>query len=217
MVLELIVCLPGLLGDRRIFDPFVRVVAPSFEIVALDLPPGSPRQAARALELPPGRHHVLTGSFGGLVARCLPAERMASLACVATLPDIDLCPPGIRRRAQLLRLLPRRAVEALYARHTRRQAALDGVPPQVQLDPLDRDTLVDRLDGVLDWDLPPPPTVPTLWILGATDQQARWSTAEVLERRPDVEVAHVPGGHRPYASHPGPLFTRLRAFWHGLS
>ncbi|MCP4806825.1 MAG: alpha/beta hydrolase [Proteobacteria bacterium] len=209
----MIVCLPGLLGDRRIFEPFRAVAWTRHDLHLLDLPPGAPREAAAALELPPGRHHLLTGSYGGLVARCLPPERIASIACVATLPHPSLCPPGIRRTTRLLRHTPAPLVEALYRRHQRRSLALDGVPDELTLRSLDKRTLVQRLDGVLAWDLPPPPLVPTLWLLGATDPQAAWSVADVLAHRPDVEVAHVPGGHRPYASHPGPLLTRLERFW----
>lgn len=211
--LELIVCLPGLLGDHRVFEPFLTRARQHVEAVALDLPPGSPRQAAAALQLPPGRHHFVTGSFGGLVAWCLDPARIASIACVSTLPDISMCPGRIRRQTALLRALPAPLVEAMYRRHQQRSLDEDGVPPQLHLRSLDKETLVGRLQGVLDWDLPPPPDVPTLWLLGATDTQSRQTPVEVLRHRPDAQVARIPGGHRPYASHPGPMLTRLRRFW----
>lgn len=72
-----------------------------------------------------------------------------------------------------------------------------------------------RSRGVLDWDVGPLPPCPTLWILGATDPEAPWTKDEVLAHCPAVEVTHVPGGHRPWASHPGPLLARLEAFWRG--
>ena len=211
-----LLCLPGLLGDACVFEPFAIAASARRIVRAWDLPTGSPAEAANALSARLQQpHHVLTGSFGGLVARCLPPERLASLACVATLPDQDLVPESIRRRIAALDRLPDVLVEALYRRHSRRSLGLDGVP-SVLIDRtrgLDATTLRARLHGVLDWQLPPPPEVPTLWILGATDPQAAWSVDDVLARRPDVEVTHVPGGHRPYASHPGPLLTRLEQFW----
>ena len=215
MALTPLVCLPGLLGDARIFEPFARLARRSREVHCLDLPPGPPRQAARELDLPRGSFHVLTGSYGGLVARCLPPERMLSLACVATLPDRSLCPRSVELQSRMLARMPSTLVERLYARRLDRVLAEDGVRSELadRLHRLDRDTLVGRLRGVLDWDLPPQPQVPTLWVLGATDPMAPWSVGEILRWHPHVQACHVPGGHRPYASHPGPLLTRLQGFW----
>ncbi len=216
-----VLCLPGLLGDARVFRPFVALAARSREVIALDLPSGAPALAARSLKLPPGRFHVVTGSYGGLVARCLPPERMASLACVATLPGRSLCPRSVELQSRLLARLPAGLVEGIYARRLERVLAADGVPAELAegmlIRGLSAEDLVARLRGVLDWDLPAQPSVPTLWILGATDPSARWTTEEVLRHQPGVQVTHVPGGHRPYASHPGPLLTRLQGFWSELA
>ncbi len=216
-----VLCLPGLLGDARVFGPFAALASRTREVIALDLPTGAPADAARALDLPPGRFHVVTGSYGGLVARCLPPERMASLACVATLPGRSLCPRRVELQSRALARLPDRVVERMYRRRLERALAEDGVPAllaeELLLRGLTAPELVGRLRGVLDWRLPPPPRVPTLWILGATDPMAPWSVREVLEHLPDVEVTHVPGGHRPFASHPGPLLTRLQGFWSELA
>ena len=211
-----LLCLPGLLGDACVFEPFAPLAAARRTVRAWDLPPGDPRAAAARIASRLDRpHHLLTGSYGGLVARCLPPGKLASIACVATLPALDLTPPGIARRTRVLRWMPDRVVELLYRRHSHRSLALDGVPPELvaRTRGLDAATLRERLDGVLAWELPPAPEVPTLWVLGATDPEAPWSVDEVLARRPEVEVCHVPGGHRPYASHPGPLLTRLERFW----
>lgn len=214
-----VLCLPGLLGAACVFEPFAALASARRIVRAWELPPGSPREAAALLaERLDEPHHLVTGSFGGLVARCLPPASIASLACVATLPDVSLTPPSVRARVRALEWLPAPAVERLYRRHSRRSLALDGVPSELiqKTSGLDAATLRGRLRGVLDWDLPEPPRVPTLWVLGASDAEAPWSVAEVLAHRPDVEVTHVPGGHRPYSSHPGPLLTRLERFW-GIS
>ena len=117
--------------------------------------------------------------------------------------------------------MPAPLVEALYRRHTRRALALDGAPAAlVELladRGLDAATLRGRLDGILAWDLPPWPRIPMLWLAGATDPQIDWTPAEALAALPEGTVyAHVPGGHRPYASHPGPLADRLEGWWRGL-
>lgn len=204
------------------FEPLAPLLSPRRAVWAFDLPPCAPRQAAALIlreldELGLSEVHLLTGSYGGLVARCLPAARLVSWATVATLPDRDLMAPGVTWEARALRLLPAPALEALYRRHLRRALAQDGVPRDLALRMarrgLGRRALLARLQGVLDWDLDPLPPVPTLWVLGDTDPQARWTVAEVLARCPRVTVSHVSGGHRPYASHPAPLAELLEGFW----
>lgn len=215
------VCLPGFLGDARIFEPLGPLLAARRGAMAFDLPPGGPAEAAAALapalEAVGRPVHLLTGSFGGLVARSLPPALLASLAMVATLPDPALIPPGVRAQAALLTLAPAPLIPAIYRRHLRRALAADGVPRDLALRlvarGLDKATLLGRLRGVLRWETGPLPPCPILWVRGATDPQA-----PPVEALPDVaEVTHVPGGHRPYASHPGPLFTRLERFWGEVS
>lgn len=215
-------CLPGFLGDARVFEPIGPLLAARRSTYALDLPPGPPRAAAAALDraldaLGLDAVHLLTGSYGGLVARCLRPGRLRSWVTVATLPDRDLMHPGVRLQARLLRALPAPLVEASYRRHLRRELPRDGVPADLAMRMsargLDAALLRARLQGVLDWDLGPLPPCPTTWVLGDTDPQARWTVAEVLARCPDVTVSHVSGGHRPYASHPAPLAALLEPLW----
>ena len=203
-------CLPGFLGDRRVFEPLAVLAHARFEVVTLDLPPGSPREAALALPAVDG--HYLTGSFGGLVASCLPPSRLRSLALVATLPAASLIPRSVRLQSRLLRRLPAPALEALYRRHSARSLEQDGV--DLESEGLDAVTLRARLRGVLEHDFVFP-SVPLLWVLGATDPQAP-NSGDVLRHQPLAEVCHVPGGHRPYASHPGPLLTELERWWSSL-
>lgn len=206
------------------FEPIGLTLAARRPTYALDLPPGAPRVAAAALErqlasMEIGSVHLLTGSFGGLVARCLPPERLRSWVTVATLPDRDLMPRGVKLQARLLRAMPGPLLEELYRRRLRRSLAQDGLPPDLVMRMsargLDAETLRGRLRGVMDWDLGPLPPCPTTWVLGDTDPQARWTVAEVLARCPGVTVSHVSGGHRPYASHPAPLAALLDELWSG--
>ena len=106
-------------------------------------------------------------------------------------------------------MLPSPVVQALYRRHIRRGWAADGL----DLEPgsLSTGALLARLDEVLQHPFAFP-DVPTLWLLGATDAQAP-TPAQVLAHQPHAQVVHVPGGHRPFATHPGPLFTELERWW----
>lgn len=215
--------LPGFRGDARELLALAERVASRRPVLLVDLPPGAPDEAAAqlrgvlepALEAPAD---VVTGSFGGLVARSLPPAMLRSLAAVATLPGPDLIPRAVVLRARVLALAPAVLVEAAYTRHLRRALSQDGVPPELAealcgRRALDKATLLGRLQGVLAWRTGPPPGCPTLWVRGATDAEAPWTPAEVLARWPGVQTTQVPGGHRPYASHPGPLLTALERFW----
>ena len=71
-----VVCIPGIRGDGGIFRAFNALVE-SRELRSYDLPPGPPGLAASRLRDLPQRFHVLTGSYGGLVARHLSPERVA--------------------------------------------------------------------------------------------------------------------------------------------
>lgn len=215
-----LVCLPGFLGDRRIFEPLAEAAEGAREIIAFDLPSGAPRKAARSLAprlAPLAPLHLLTGSYGGLVARCLPPGLLLSWATVGTLPARGLVPTAVERRSRAMAAVPAPLLERLYRRHLRRSLRRDGVPEDLALRlatrGLSKEELLRRARGVLAWDLDPLPPCPTLWILGATDPEAPWSPAQVLLSCPAVEVARVPGGHQPFATHPGPLLARLAAFW----
>ncbi|MEY3211908.1 MAG: Serine aminopeptidase [Pseudomonadota bacterium] len=216
--------LPGLYGDARELSPLAETLAARRPVLTCDLPPGGPRAAAAALVTrlndadQRGPFDAVTGSFGGLVAACLPPGLLGTLAVVGTLPSPALIAPAARLKTTLLAAAPAPIVERLYRRHLRAVLARDGLPDALITEllagpGLTKDTLLGRLRGVIRWEVDPPPAVPTLWILGATDPETPWSVEEVLRHRPEVEVTHVPGGHRPYASHPGPLTTRLEGFW----
>ena len=158
------VCLPGIRGSAALFAPLHAALeshashagrALARRLHPLALPPGAPALAASRLlpQLPRGRFHVLAGSFGGLVARFLPADRVASLLCVATLPTPACLDPRLVRRARVALALPDPVLEALYRRHGRRSLHAEGVPPEVVervcAEPCPAAVLRGRLRGVL--------------------------------------------------------------------
>lgn len=190
-------------------------------LVPLHLPPGGPALAAARLvpRLPPGRFTVLTGSFGGLVARFLPPHRMAGLTCVGTLPSPQFLSPAMARRARVFMALPDPLLEALYARHGRRSLLEDGVAPavvdQILSRPVPAPVLRGRLRAILAGHHGTPPAVPTLWLSGADDPQITWTRGELEHAVVGVHTRVVPGRHFPHASHPEALWATVSAFFRG--
>ncbi|HCH63865.1 MAG: hypothetical protein CL927_02865 [Deltaproteobacteria bacterium] len=217
-VAPVVVCLPGIRGDARIFEPLTAVTG-GRSFVALDLPPGAPALAAARLvpHLPSGPLHLVTGSFGGLVARFLPQARIASLACIGTLPSPDHLDPAMVRRARLLLPLPDRALERLYARHSRRSLQHEGLPDalihRLVSRPIPAAVLRARLRSVLSGYHGQVPPVPVAWIHGVRDVQAHWSPSELRQAVGNVHLMEVPGGHFPHATHPTPLWSSLERGW----
>jgi pimeloyl-ACP methyl ester carboxylesterase len=216
-----LVCLPGLVGDPRIFDPLLAALGEERPVRALELPPGTPFEVARQVSWTlrawtAGPAHVLTGSWGGLAALCLPPEQVASLAVVATLPSPRFYPGWMTPARRALTLLPPPLVEAAYRRHLARELAADGVPPELALAivrrGLSRDLLLSRLRSARCRDIPRA-SAPTLWLAGSEDPQVSWTAHDLRESHPGVDSETVPGRHRPYASHPEALLERLRPFW----
>ena len=216
--MPVVVCLPGIRGDARIFEPLA-AVAGDRGFLALDLPPGGPALAAARLrpQLPAERFHLVTGSFGGLVARFIPRARMVSLACIGTLPSPDHLDPSMRRRARLLLALPDRALELLYARHGRRsfqhEGLADALIDRLADRPLPARVLRARLRSVLGGAHGRVPGVPVAWVHGSADTQVRWSPAELRQTVAHAAVLDVPGGHFPHATHPTALWSRLERDW----
>lgn len=216
-----VLCLPGVLGDALVFEPFAELMAGRRRVFLADLPPGDPWRSAailaRRLEAT-GPFHVVTGSFGGLVCHKLPAHLVLSGAHVATLPSLEQRNQLQILKGRALRKLPAAIVEPLYARHLRDSLNEEGLPAELIERVLARerskDELIGRLQCLLDDEFPErPEDRPTLWILGENDEQAPWSTPEVHAHHPNAQVARLPGGHRPYATQPGPLIARLEEFW----
>ncbi|MFT5586669.1 MAG: pimeloyl-ACP methyl ester carboxylesterase [Cognaticolwellia sp.] len=216
-----VLCLPGILGDALIFEPLAELLSSRRRVYLADLPPGDPWRAAaliaRRVEAT-GPFHVLTGSFGGLVCHKLPAHLVLSGAHVATLPSLEQRSSTQVLKGKILRKLPAAVVEPLYARHLRDTLNEEGVPAdlveRILARPRSKDELIDRLRCLLDDEFPERPEErPTLWVLGESDEQAPWSSPEVHAHHSNAQVARLPGGHRPYATEPGPLLTRLEEFW----
>jgi pimeloyl-ACP methyl ester carboxylesterase len=217
---EPVVFLPGLHGRSAVFDPLRDVVHLGDAWNAWDLPPGGPRDAAAALaprleRLGPA--HLVTGSYGGLIALQLPPEKIRSLVMVGTCPHPGLLPPHVSRQVALLGALPSFLVRSLYRAHLGRSLRGDGVPPATRQRILDQcpgvGTLLERLDGALQDQgaNQAPPNL--LWVRGTGDALCPWDDGEVVSAWPGANVQSVPGGHRPWASHPQAFAAILHAFW----
>ena len=211
-----VVLLPGFRGDAREMAPLAEVLWDR-PVFCFDLPPGAPGDAAARLRPTIDRevgptYDLVTGSYGGLVARGLD---MRSWATVATFPDRSHLRWSVSATRALLGMLPDALVERGYARRLRARLREDKVPDEIGdvLGGLPAGVLRERLDGVISGALAPLPRVPTLWILGDDDPEARYTDADVLAACPWARVARVPGGHRPYASHPGAVAAVLRLWW----
>lgn len=216
-----VLCIPGVLGDAMVFEALAAQLSPNRRVFLADLPEGDPWRAAavmaRRLEAT-GPFHVLTGSYGGLVCHKLPDHLVVSGAHVATLPSLEARDPVQLLKGRLLRKLPARVVEPLYAKHLQDSLSAEGLEPALIARLLSRTRpkaeLIGRLQCLLDDEFPErPEDRPTLWILGDDDDQADWTSAEIQAHHPQAQVAHVPGGHRPYATHPEPMLARLQDFW----
>jgi len=213
-----VVCLPGIRGHAGLFRDFsAQVRADQRQAVALDLPPGPPALAAARLSDLPGRFHLITGSYGGLVARHLAAERVASLACIGTLPHPRFLQPAMARRARWICRLPDPLLGRLYRWHGRRALRADGVPEAIvdvlDASPLKPGVLRTRLRAVFDGHHGRPLQVPTLWLHGIDDPQVVWTDADLHDAVPWAASAQVPGGHFPHASHPAELWSRVAGWW----
>ena len=216
-----VVCLPGLLGDARVFDPLIDVLQSEREITGIDLPPGSFSDAAAVISAKLNARwekpvDVVTGSFGGLVALSLPRENVRSIATVGTMPHNRFFPKAMAQMLRGLRPMPSSWVEQLYRQHVARTLEQDGVPSHIRTAIAQRtirkQVLIDRLSSIQQ-ENPRGLDVPLLWLTGTEDGQTRWSSSEVLAAYPQAIVDSVPGAHRPYASHPEHLADRLRQFW----
>jgi len=216
-----VVCLPGLLGDARVFEPLFDVLADT-EVSGLDLPPGSFTSAAKviAAKLEAGWDspvHLVTGSFGGLIALSLPESSLVrSITTIGTMPDKRFFPNAMARLLHGLKPMPSTWVETLYRQHISRSLARDGVPRPLRealsQRTIRKQVLLDRLTSIKT-ENPTGLDVPTLWLTGVDDDQTRWSDHDVVASYPKVIIDSIPGAHRPYASHPEALANRLRSFW----
>ncbi len=216
-----VVCLPGLLGDARVFEPLFDVLESEREITGIDLPPGSFSDAAAVISAKLSERwdqpvDLVTGSFGGLVALSLPRANVRSIATVGTMPNNRFFPTAMARMLRGIQSMPSSWVERLYRQHLARSLERDGVPANIRTAIAQRTirkrVLIDRLRSI-QRENPAGLDVPLLWLTGSEDGQTRWSSSEVLAAYPQAIIDSVPGAHRPYASHPEHLADRLRQFW----
>ncbi len=217
-----VVLLPGIEGDSRTFCRQA-ALAEGLPLYAVDLPAlDGIAAAAQALAplLPTGPLLLVGASFGGLVARELAASvdaRPVTLAALGALPAPHLRPEGLERRLRLVSLAPEAVFERLYRRRIGARLRAEAAPPEAAAIHLrhlpTRDALAARLRGVVAWRRPAPPPARAWWFRGQTDVEAPWSLAQAAAALPGVAVETLPGGHRPWLTHPGPLHAMVHALW----
>lgn len=206
------VFLPGLRADAREWAPLSEALdaAPAW---FFDLPRSGPdlRHIADAVSalLPDEPVEVVGASFGGLVARALPASRVRSLVLIGTLPFPSAHSRLAGVQARLVRALPERAFRALYALRSDAEWLEDEPDGRwlAHVPVPERDDTADRLAAIGRWGLPARLEVPARWLWGREDRWARWSEAEI--RALGAEAMVIPGGHRPHLSFPAEVARRL--------
>lgn len=198
------VFLPGIRGDAREWAAMAPYVddALFLDLPAAPLPSLAAQAEAVAARLPPEPVEVVGASFGGLVARALPPERVRRLCTVGTLPARSAAAVRAGRQAPLVAVLPRPLYAALYAGRSDADWQVDEPDGRwLAVVPIpERAALAARLRAIGRWGLPDRVTAPTRWLWGATDPWVTWSAATVLAL--GAEPVVVPGGHRPHLSHP---------------
>lgn len=217
-----VVLLPGIEGFSQTFcrqAPLARVVP----LYALDLPAlARLDHAAAALEplLPSGPLLLVGASFGGLVARQLVARlrgRPVTLATLGALPGPEHRPAGFARQARMVSFAPQDLFRRLYRRRIAVRLQTEGVSLEAAAIHLrhlpEKAALVARLHAVAAWARPVPVAVPAWWFRGQTDDEAPWNLADAAAALPGVSVETIPGGHRPWLTHPGPLHALVQALW----
>jgi pimeloyl-ACP methyl ester carboxylesterase len=217
---EPVVCLPGLQGHAAVFDPLRDVLQIGSAWNAWDLPPGAPSEAAAPLaerleRLGPA--HLVTGSYGGLIAVHLPPGVVRSLVMVGTCPHPRVLPAHVARQVALMKAIPGALVAGLYRFHLARSLRGDGVPGDTRRRVLAHrpgvPDLLERMDAALQEQEATHVHQKLLWVRGASDALCPWDDGEVLSSWPGAQVRSVPGGHRPWASHPQAFAAILQAFW----
>jgi pimeloyl-ACP methyl ester carboxylesterase len=217
---EPVVCLPGLQGHGAVFDPLRDALPIGSAWNAWDLPPGGPTEAAAAL-VPRlermGPVHLVTGSYGGMIALQLPPGTARSLVMVGTCPHPRLLPGHVSRQVALLKTLPASVVDKLYRFHLARSLQSDGVPQETKRLVLahcpGEAILLERLQAALQEQASRHVPGRVLWLRGTSDALCPWDDEEVRSTWPGAQVRSVPGGHRPWASHPQAFAAILQAFW----
>lgn len=206
----MILVLPGLQGGAAEVAP----LADALGGLALDLPPGSPREAAAALAREiDGPVDVVGASYGALVAYGLPAAKVRRIVAIAALIHPSGVPSQQRWTARATLALPDRVLARAYRRHLRRDLVAEGVDDAIvaALDtPRDPGSIRSRLRGVLRWDVGAPQRPPAGWILGDADPFGPAIAATWRAYAPDVPHVTVAGAHRPHLTNTARVAAWIR-------
>ncbi len=214
------VLIPGIRGDPCEFAALAPLLPGERILVATSLlqlrsrptPQTLSEFSARLLEhLPPGRWRVIGASFGGLIARGLPAERVEVLVTVGTLP----APSPASRRAgwmgRIVPLLPSPLYHRLYSRHDGKTREVEG-SAAVELRAPPGPELGARLRAIGRWGVPTLGGPGRLALWGSSDPWLTWNEADV--RAEGWTPGVVPGGHFPHISHPDEVWGAIRSLLH---
>lgn len=212
-----VVLLPGIRGDAREMERLAGALTGP-NVYTVDLPvltaPGTTladHALALAARLPAGPCTFVAASFGALLVRALPPERVAALIAIGAIPLPSAAQRRCRALGPMVRHLPRPVYATLYGARAERDWLADEPDPHryAALRLPDPTALASRLDAIGRWGLPYRVGTRTLWVWGATDPYARWSHADVLS----IGAAPVvlPGGHRPHLSHPSSVADWVRS------
>lgn len=205
--------LPGLQGHGATLRPLAERLAERWTVRVYDLPDAALADALVALRVAvTDRPHLVACGLAGVLACRLEPGAVPSIvgigAPVGPTPHVPAAMAVARRAGPLL--------GPPYRLTLRRRLIQDGVPTSIASKvaaasrPPHR-----RLRWLQARPLPPPP-VPALWLRGATDTRAPWTSADVARWAPQAGSATAPGSHRPFASHPQETCNHLESFWSSL-
>ena len=221
-----VVLLPGIEGDSRTFCRQARL-STRVPLWAADLP-ATGRLATDAAVLrrllPPGPLLLVGCSYGGLVGLHLasePSDGGRALVGVGALPHPRHRPMLLPWAARGLQMLPDATVRRRYRRRITRALEEEGVGLESQAAHLQAlpapEAHRKRLDAVCAWRGGPQPRGDLWWLRGQVDREAPWTLADARRALPTADVETIPGGHRPWLTHPGPLGDLIEQVWRNVA
>ena len=208
--------LPGIEGDRSIFD-MVPDMVDAWELVPIDLPAKGTQiedWATAVLSRPelPHRFALLGASLGGLIAWHMAyraPDRVNALVAVGTLPGPRHRPRSVKPAAAAMAWLPSGLLRRLRTARLGHLLEAEGADREIAQEIHDVGTWGDRLSAVAAWRGCPAPSCPVLWLRGQSDREAPWTPAQAETALPWADVRVVPGGHWPWITHPVPFWEMV--------
>ena len=161
-------------------------------------------QAERlAPTLPAGPLWVVGASYGGLLAWALSAvnNNVQHAMLIETLPSIAAHPRRLWVIGRALRAAPSAIWWPRWRARLAASLATDDASAADTSAVLDEaigpGALLDRLDAIQRWGLPPRPACAHGWVLGQ-DRRAPWPALRVRQAHPNAPLERLPGCARPH-------------------